>query len=136
MKFPTIVLAISGLLYTCHASAQADDQVANKPTPEAAIKAEIDATFTKVDTNKNGTISREEFSAYMEEAIAAQVKIFNQTFDTLDTNKDGKISREEAAENKAFAAGFDDVDTNKDGFISKEELATAIKAAQEQKADR
>jgi Ca2+-binding EF-hand superfamily protein len=135
MKFRTIVVATIGVVYTCIANAQTDD-LAKNSSPELMIKAQIESTFAKVDTDKNGEISHEEFSAYMEDAIASQVKIFNQTFDALDIDKDGVISRVEADQNKAFAAGFNDVDTNGDGFISKAELAMAMKAAQEQKSEK
>lgn len=124
----TLITATIGLAYSGSAGAQTA-----KPSPEEAIKTEIESTFVRIDKDKNGSLSREEFASFMEEAIGKQVAIFNQTFDTLDLNKDGKISRDEAAENKAFAVGFDDVDTDKDGFVSKEELAMAMKAAQDDK---
>jgi Ca2+-binding EF-hand superfamily protein len=134
MKIRLMFLAAIGLAYAGAAMAQTDD--AAKPSPENAIKTEIESTFQRIDQDKNGSLSRDEFSAFMEEAISRQVAIFNQTFDTLDLDKDGKISRDEAAENKTFAAGFDDVDTDKDGFVSKQELAMAMKAAQDEQGKK
>ncbi len=131
MKPIIILIAAMGIASAGTSHAQTANNA--KATPEEAITAEIGSTFLRIDTNKDGSLSRDEFSAFMEEAIGKQVEIFNQIFDTLDLDKDGKISRTEAAENKAFAAGFDDVDSDKDGFISKNELAVAMKAARDAK---
>ncbi|MDM9624954.1 EF-hand domain-containing protein [Rhizobium sp. S152] len=131
MTMKTAAIAMASLLFTGLAQAQTTVPPEDPKASQDAIKREIDATFTKIDANSDGSISREEFGAFTEKTIAQQVKIFNQTFDTLDIDKDGKISKAEAAENKAFAAGFDEVDADKDGFVSKQELALAMKAAQE-----
>jgi Ca2+-binding EF-hand superfamily protein len=131
MNRKSISAAIAGLFFAGLAHAETSRSPADARSAEEAIKTEIVSTFAKIDTNKNGSLSREEFAAFTEQAIAQQIKVFNQTFDTLDINKDGKISKAEAAENKAFAAGFDDVDSDKNGYISKQELAMAMKAAQE-----
>lgn len=45
--------------------------------------------FTKMDTNKDGVITRAEFTAKM-----------NKMFDKMDANKDGKITKAEGKEAK------------------------------------
>lgn len=130
MDIKVITLTIAGLLPAGLANAQTD----TPPSAEAAIKTEIASAFARADADKDGSISRDEFDAFMEQAIAQQIKVFNQTFDTLDIDKDGRISKQEADENKAFATGFGEIDTDRDGFVSKEELAMAMKAAQDKQA--
>lgn len=130
MDIKVITLTIAGLLPASLANAQTDIP----PSAEAAIKTEIASAFAGADADKDGSISRDEFSAFMEQAIAQQIKVFDQTFDTLDIDKDGRISKQEADENKAFATGFVEIDTDRDGFVSKEELAMAMKAAQDKQA--
>jgi hypothetical protein len=46
--------------------------------------------FEKLDTDKNGSISKEEFSAKAKDAAKA-----DKAFDKKDTNKDGSLSLEE-----------------------------------------
>jgi Ca2+-binding EF-hand superfamily protein len=130
MDIKVITFTIAGLLPASFANAQTDAP----PSAEAAIKTEIASAFARADADKDGSISRDEFGSFMEQAIAQQIKVFNQTFDTLDIDKDGRISKQEADENKAFATGFGEIDTDKDGFVSKEELAMAMKAAQDNQA--
>ena len=82
--------------------------------------------LARVDTNKDGKISRSEA-----EANAPHLAVL---FDAIDTNKDGQLTQEELdtfhkkmqeardSERKHFLdARFTRLDTNKDGFISKAE---------------
>ncbi|WP_334176576.1 EF-hand domain-containing protein [Pseudoxanthobacter sp.] len=62
-----------------------------------------------IDTNGDGTVTKEEFITFMAAA-----------FDKIDTNKDGYISRKEA-KGLIPTEIFVVVDTNKDGRISRKE---------------
>ncbi len=80
------------------------------------VQAKATEQFAKLDTDKNGQLSRAEFRA------AVNVRP-NETPDQLiakfDSNKDGRVS---AAEFRAPAlAAFDRLDSNKDGTVTPEE---------------
>ncbi len=87
-----------------------------------------------MDTNKDGTVSREEF-------IAVRMKLFDQ----LDANKDGTLSKQEflalAAppyappeapgapgdqRRRVIEAEFNRIDTNRDGKLSREEVQVFV----------
>ena len=83
--------------------------------------------FTRLDTNHDGAISREEMAAANDQRTA-------KMFDQLDTNHDGLITQEEiraaadarrAEMKEKAAARFKAADKNGDGFLSKDE-ATAM----------
>ena len=77
-----------------------------------------EAAFRKLDTNKDGSLTLQEFNA---QAIAAPLPKANAApiLGRLDSNKDGKIS---LAENRApTMAQFDRADANKDGTLSVDE---------------
>ena len=88
--------------------------------------------LTKMDTNKDGKISKVEAKGHL-----------GENFDSMDSNKDGFLTETELSAikghraemdmdndgkiSKAEAKGpllkdFDSIDTNKDGFLSKEEM--------------
>lgn len=60
---------------------------AEKAAMRARIDAEVDAQFRKTDTNKDGMISRAEFTAVSPKKAAY--------FDLADMNRDGSLSRDE-----------------------------------------
>ena len=74
--------------------------------------------FDKLDTDKDGAVSRDEF-------MAAQAL----RFQALDKNKDGAVSKDEyTAGNRnqeRRAKWFEQMDTNKDGKVEKTEWDTA-----------
>lgn len=121
MTIKITIIAAAAVLAAGYAQAQTAD----------ATKAGIDAAFEKMDTNKDGSVSREEFTAFSLEYMKAQTAAFDKAFAELDADKNGKISKEESAANTALEANFEQVDDNDDGFISKEELSAAMKAAQQ-----
>ena len=67
---------------------------------QAKLQEISDEEFNKLDKDKDGNISQEEYIDYM---IEETRKKSAESFSQLDTNKDGKISKEEYNEfvNKA-----------------------------------
>ncbi len=78
--------------------------------------------FDRIDANKDGYITLEEFQAAMQ---AMHHRHHGGLLKHLDKNGDGVISRDEAQAAPRFAKHFDEIDTNKDGVISKDELQAA-----------
>lgn len=128
------------------ADANGDGQVtkAEADTMREAMKAERaehraerrEQHFAKLDADKNGTLSKEEFVApqrdqgpggqdgkhrgHRGERMMRHHGMGGQAwFDRADVNKDGKISLAEASAGPL--AMFDKVDSNKDGSISPDE---------------
>lgn len=73
---------------------RAEDAPQKDTKPAAKKKADPAAKFAKLDADKNGSISKEEFSAKAKDAAKAEA-----AFAKKDANKDGSLSPEE------FAAG-------------------------------
>lgn len=119
MKFMLKALAFAAVLAAGQANAQTADDDAKT----------IADGFAAMDTDKDGSISRPEFEAYMKAYLADQRASFDEGFNEIDTNKDGKLSPEEAEANTALSANFGQIDENEDGFLSKDELASAFAAA-------
>ncbi len=80
---------------------------------------EVASHFDKIDTDKNGFITFQEFQAAMQHARQ------HHGFKRLDKDGDQRISREEAHAAPRLEKNFDAIDTNKDGFLDKQELKAA-----------
>ena len=73
--------------------------------------------FDKLDTNKNGQITREEFMAFDHGAKRGGKD--GGMMKMADANNDGRITQAEMT--SAVLAHFDMADTNKDGQVSADE---------------
>lgn len=147
-------IALAGALMLA-ANVQAGPQQASKPmdhskmkmdhaamqmpaTPEARAKM-ANTMFDKIDTNKDGSLSRAEFVEHhrtmsMEHGEmpmdhgknamdhAAPAPAASNAFQTLDSNKDGKLSKAEMAKHP-MAAHFAMLDADKNGYLSPKEAA-------------
>lgn len=94
-----------------------------------AERTYIDSAFAAVDASKDGTITRQEFDAFMVARIKKQRAEFDKGFAAADANGDGFIDRKEAGIEPALAQHFDPLDGNKDGKLSKAEMTAALIAA-------
>lgn len=85
-----------------------------------------DKMFARLDVNKDGKISREEFAAFREQngkvdaAASKAGKRGQRMFERFDADKDGSLSRAEA--DKVLAWRFKRMDANNDGVLTLEEL--------------
>lgn len=62
------------------------------PSTRAEVEAEVKARFAELDTNKDGSITREESDAFRNSRMT---EMRNQMFTAIDTDKNGQISRAE-----------------------------------------
>ncbi|HEY4545765.1 MAG TPA: EF-hand domain-containing protein [Pedomonas sp.] len=124
MKIALIAIAVT-LMTTSLAMAQ------QPASSDQAAQAYIDTAFGRIDTNSDGSISKEEFKAFTLARLSQQKAAFEGAFNKADTNKDGKISKEEAAAaNPQLAANFTKIDGNSDGFVTADEIRAAVMRAQ------
>ena len=88
----------------------------------AALRARVEGEFTKLDTNKDGSLSKPEFMAAAPQASSATpngAAIVTQ----LDKNKDGKVTADEYR--APVLVRFDGLDTNHDGTLTQAERKAA-----------
>lgn len=114
-------------------------------TPEARAKM-ANTMFDKIDTNKDGSLSRAEFVAHhrnmsmdhggmnmqggkhdgaakhQSDHARHAAAATSGTFAKLDSNKDGKLSKAEMGKHP-MAAHFPMMDTDKSGYLSAKEAA-------------
>jgi Ca2+-binding EF-hand superfamily protein len=85
-----------------------------------------DKLFARLDANKDGKISPEEFAAFREQNAKVDAEATKagkrgaKLFARFDKDKDGSLSRAEA--DAVLAWRFKRMDTNNDGVLSLEEL--------------
>ncbi len=77
-----------------------------------------EASFRRMDKDKNGSVSLQEFHAAME-ALPERKPDATARLNRLDSNKDGRISMIE--HRGPAAAQFERLDSNKDGILSVDE---------------
>lgn len=95
-----------------------------------------DDAFVKLDTNKDGSLSKAEFAKHHEmmgmmhgdmsmghgKMSGDHHKMAGDQFASLDKNRDGSLSKSEIPAKHPLAMHFDMLDSNKDGSLSKAEF--------------
>ena len=98
------------------------DGAISKDEATAAAQARVQKMFDRVDTNHDGLITQDEIRAAAQ-ARRAEIKAKAAArFRAADKNGDGLLSKDEAAAMPMLARRFDALDTNKDGMLSPEEI--------------
>ena len=102
------------------------DGAVSKEEAQAAADQRVTKTFAELDTNHDGLITQDEVRAAHEKKKAEMEAKFAARVKQADTNGDGLLSKEEVqAGLPMLARGFDRLDTNKDGQLSSDELQAA-----------
>lgn len=84
----------------------------------------VSGPFSNADSNRDGTVTREEIEAFMDVGPERRVGLL-AFFDEKDTNGDGIIDEGElAVVEPAFA--FDGTDSNEDGLVSRDEIVAYV----------
>jgi len=118
-KKTLLLLVLSSLLVSFAAQAKPDgaprDEKGKRPTPEEM--------FERIDSNKDGSLSKEEFLAAHKKRGENVKEQANKVKDA-DTNDNGSISKNEAeaAGLKRLVENFDKIDGNDDGEITPKEM--------------
>lgn len=124
---PLTALAALAAALPLLAAAQAPTEPPPAPTMPPATSAPAPSTkpqrlssskFQQVDSNGDGTISREE---------AAAAPQLSGRFDELDTDRDGRVTPTELkgyAKTHRGKGAFDKMDTNHDGVVTRDEVGT------------
>ncbi|HET9334778.1 MAG TPA: EF-hand domain-containing protein [Sphingomicrobium sp.] len=131
---------------------QAQQAGGAQPIVRAAFIAQMDAQFSKLDSDRNGQLTRAEIERFEREKALAEAQSRNEAlFDQLDVNKNGQISAKEfarlvaepavsaqpmlsredgnrdgqislAEHRAATLANFDRLDTDRDGSVTAAEM--------------
>ncbi|WP_125910438.1 EF-hand domain-containing protein [Burkholderia singularis] len=134
MKFAFLVITvIVGILCVSVVHAAASS---GKDEQTAMGQAYIDNSFKTIDSNHDGVISRDEWSAFLAQYLKKQQEAFDVAFDAADTNRDGELSRAELqAANPLLARYFDQIDTHHRGYLTKNDIRDAMLKKMEDLAD-
>lgn len=104
--------------------------IVNPPPPFGAPVDNPTAVFDRLDTNRDGYLSRGEVEVLgVSRAAPPPVENVTSAFQRLDVNRDGFLSREEAGSTMSSIPGatFDQIDANRDGFLSMAEAAPHLR---------
>lgn len=124
-------LIAAGALFVLAGPSLAQNAAPSGQTPSGMTLQQFQASngeklFARLDTNKDGKISPEEFAAYRKQNAEVDAKATKagkrgqRMFARFDADKDGFLSRAEA--DAVLAWRFKRMDANNDGILTLEEL--------------
>lgn len=119
-------LIVAGAMLAVAAPALAQTAKAEGMTLAQFQAANGDKLFARLDVNKDGKISPDEFTAFRKQNAEADAKATKagkrgaKLFSRFDADKDGSLSRAEA--NEVLAWRYKRMDANNDGVLTLEEL--------------
>lgn len=89
-------------------------------------KSACSRNFDKMDTDKDGTVSKEELNACGRHMHDKKSEVMHEKrskeFTAADADNDGTLTREEAKKLPRVAKNFDAIDTDKDGTLDRDEV--------------
>jgi Ca2+-binding EF-hand superfamily protein len=111
-------LACASLIGACASYDYESRSVMYGPPPDTPM-----AMFDRLDTNRDGFLSRAELEPLGIVSAATTVESATAMFDRLDTNRDGFLTPAEAGNHFSPIPGgsFANFDINRDGFLSRSE---------------
>lgn len=104
-------------------------------TFEATANAGLNSSFSKIDSNKDGFVTSDEYRIFYaqtasqgeQHAAANSAVVTRDLWSQLDANADGKISVAEAVANASVTGSFNAMDLDSDGFITQAEYTAYAK---------
>jgi len=105
---------------------------------EAKAFPRVAKNFDRLDTDKDGSVSRAELAAGMQHMHGKGRKMHRKgmaAFQKADTDKDGTLDRAEAAAIPGVAKNFEAIDTDGSGTVSLEEVHAYMKARRPRNED-
>lgn len=130
LGFSLLALGLAGAA-TAQSPTERPDPMGGQTVTKAEAQSKAGEMFVKMDANKDGAVSRAEFSAAREQRQGGEGRKGmrgdrggkdhggGMMLKMADANKDGAVSRDEFI--AAHAKMFDSADANKDGKLTAEE---------------
>lgn len=87
-------------------------------------RAMQDKLFDEIDKNHDGKISKDEMAEHRRSCMHSQGTM---GFRGADKNHDGKLTKEEAQSMPNISKHFDEIDTDKDGTVDRDEVHNFMK---------
>jgi Ca2+-binding EF-hand superfamily protein len=90
------------------------------------VKTVCTHNFDKMDTDKDGTVSKEELNVcgrhMNDKKSKAMHKKHSKEFTAADTDNDGTLTKDEAQKLPRVSKNFDAIDADKDGTLDRQEV--------------
>lgn len=124
------IIIMAALAFTAASAAQAGLQLGERPISRTEVISAAKKQFAEMDSNRDGTVSLDEFESYREVQNARPDRgrglthIGRSWFDKCDSDGNGRVSQSEAVGRPLGL--FDMADVNRDGVASLQEQSMAM----------